>query len=270
MEITRYELWDNIPGTTDTIPHIIHYKPEKPVTDGALIIFPGSGYSATPARPLQEGERVAKYYCELGINVFVGIYRVKPDFYPLPILDGRRVMRFVKYNSEKFGINKEKTALMGYSAGGHLAACMTHYTDKIDFEGMDEIDNEDYTPTLQILCYPVISLVKDNGFSHSGSAISLLGEEFDNLREKLSHEKNKTGNIPNTFIWHNFDDPSVSVLNVLEYAKTLRNNKASVEMHIFPHGGHGIGLPIKDDKISNHDKVWVEYLVKWLEYNNFM
>lgn len=270
MEITRYELWENIPGTTDTVPYVVHYKPENPITDGALVIFPGSGYSATPSRPLQEGERVAKYYCELGINVFVGIYRVKPDYYPLPILDGRRVMRYVKYNANQFNINKDKIALMGYSAGGHLAACMTHFTDKIDFEGIDEIDNMDFKPSLQILCYPVISLMKDNGFSHQGSGISLLGEEYDYMRKALSHELNKTENIPNTFIWHNFDDPSVNVLNVLEYAKALKNNGASVEMHIFPHGGHGIGLPIDDTPVLNHDKVWVKYVEKWLEYNDFM
>lgn len=80
MEITRYRLWDETPGTTAYEPWIEHYKPEKALNDSALVIIPGSGYAADPDRPKQEGERVAKHYCEMGINVFCLRYRVSPDY----------------------------------------------------------------------------------------------------------------------------------------------------------------------------------------------
>ena len=117
MEIIKYPLWDNVPGTAAYEPWLMHYKPEKAVCDSAFVLVPGSGYSNDPDRPKQEGERVAKYYCEMGLNVFVLRYRVKPDYFPLPILDGRRAIRYLRYHSEKLGINKNKIAAMGWSSG---------------------------------------------------------------------------------------------------------------------------------------------------------
>ena len=140
MNVTRYSMWNNIPGTTNYEPWIEHYEPEKAICDSALVIVPGSGYVNDPAWPKPEGERVAKYYCDMGINVFCLRYRVKPDYFPLPILDGRRAIRYIRYHSKKFGINKNKIAAMGYSSGGHLTASLFTYTDKIDYEDIDDID----------------------------------------------------------------------------------------------------------------------------------
>ncbi|MBQ2897493.1 MAG: alpha/beta hydrolase [Clostridia bacterium] len=270
MEITRYSLWDNIPGTTNYEPWIEHYAPQKAITDSALLIVPGSGYEVDPDRPKQEGERVAKYYCEMGINVFCLRYRVKPDYFPLPILDGRRAVRFIRYNSEKFGINKNKIAAMGYSSGGHLTASLFSYNDKIDFEDIDEIDKENYVPDYQILCYPVIGLDKENHYIHYGSPSSLLNDKYEQYKDVLSLEFSKVKVDAPTFIWHNFDDSSVSVLNSLKYAENLRKNGTSVEMHIFPDGNHGIGLPTEDTKVLNHAKQWIDLLTKWLIYQNFI
>ena len=146
MKITRYSLWNNVPGTANYEPWIEHYEPERVICDSALVIVPGSGYRSDPDLPKQEGERVAKHYCEMGINVFCLRYRVSPDCFPIPILDGRRAIRYVRYYSEKFGINKDKVAAMGYSAGGHLTASLFTYTDKIDYEDIDDIDKECFVP----------------------------------------------------------------------------------------------------------------------------
>lgn len=270
MKITRYSLWDNIPGTTNYEPWIEHYKPEKAICDSALVIVPGSGYRSDPDLPKQEGERVAKYYCEMGINVFCLRYRVSPDCFPIPILDGRRAIRYVRYYSEKFGINKDKVAAMGYSAGGHLTASLFTYTDKIDFEDIDDIDKECFVPNYQVLCYPVIGLNKDNHYIHKGSPDGLLADKYEEYKDILSLEFSTVEKVAPTFIWHNFDDKSVSVINSLKYAENLRNKGTSVEMHIFPDGGHGIGLPVTDDKAMNHDKQWIDLLTKWFVYQGFI
>lgn len=270
MEVTRYALWDKIPGTAAYEPWIEHYKPEKAINDSAFVLVPGSGYANDPDRPKQEGERVAKYYCEMGLNVFVLRYRTKPDYFPLPILDGRRAIRYIRYHSEKLGINKDKIAAMGWSSGGHLTAALFTYHDKIDFEDIDDIDKENFVPNLQVLGYPVIGLNRDNYYIHPGSPTNLLDNKYEKYKDALSLEFSKIENVPPTFIWHNFDDATVSVVNSLRYAENLRRKGTPVEMHVFPEGGHGMGLPINDTKVHDHDRQWVTLLTNWFEYNDFI
>lgn len=267
MNIQRIEIWNQIPGTTNTQPHIMRYEPEEKLTDNAILILPGSGYKNCPSKPKQEGDRVARYLCEKGFQVFVLVYRVMPDFYPLPILDGRRAVRFLRYHKEELGI--QKIAAMGYSSGGHLTATLTSYHEPIDYEDLDDIDKEDYVPDFQVLCYPVISITADAYYSHRGSAQGLLDDKEEERQLLLSLDRNTVETIPPTFIWHNFDDTCVSVVNSLRYAENLRKKGTPVEMHIFPDGGHGIGLPVEDRNDLNHDKQWLELMIQWLKYNEF-
>ena len=269
MKTEIYSLWDKVPGTANYEPWIEHYAPENKKTDSALLIIPGSGYASDPSRPKQEGERVAKYFCEKGINVFVLRYRVAPDYFPLPILDGRRAMRYIRYYSEKFGINKNKIAAIGYSSGGHLAASLFTYHDKIEFENLDDIDKECFVPDYQVLCYPVIGLNRESYYIHQGSPTSLLADKYEEYKDVLSLEYSEVEKVAPTFIWHCFDDDGVSVVNSLRYAENLRKKGTSVEMHIFPDGGHGKGLPIDDAKELNHLKIWIELLENWLSYQEF-
>lgn len=269
MDTLKYELWESVPGTTNTKPYLMHYIPDEIVTKSVVLIIPGSGYRISPSNAPQEGKRVAKYLCEMGINVFVLEYRVAPDIYPLPLLDGRRAMRYIRYHSDRFGIDKEKIAVLGYSAGGHLAASLSSYVEALEYEKADIIDKEKYIPDLQILCYPVISLDKENYYTHIGSADGLLSQQYEEYKEILSLEKSTVENIPPTFIWHNFDDDSVDVVNSLRYAESLRRKGIPVEMHIFPDGKHGIGLPVENRKDYNHNRKWIELLVQWFEYNDF-
>ncbi len=269
MKIIRYNLWETVPGSVNYIPYLEHYEPENKSSNSALLILPGSGYHSDPSLPKQEGERVAKYYAEKGINVFLLRYRVFPDIFPLPILDGRRAVRYIRYNSEKFGINKNSIAAMGFSSGGHLTASLFTYNEKIDYEDIDEIDNESFTPDFQILCYPVISLDRENDFTHQGSTFNLPGEKYEELKDVLSFEKSTNVSARPTFIWHNFDDSCVGAVNSLRYAENLKKQCASVEMHIFPDGNHGIGLPMEDTKALNHDRKWIDLLTDWLIYSGF-
>ena len=140
MQPIRYELWDSAPARGDYAPYILHYKPETAKTKASVLLIPGSGYCINPARPVQEGDRVARYLCERGIPVFVLIYRVFPEAgFPAPLLDGRRAMRLVRYKAEEFDIDPTRIATLSYSAGGHLAASLVGYHAPLDGEGADEI-----------------------------------------------------------------------------------------------------------------------------------
>lgn len=271
MEPIQYNLWKNASERGEYAPYIMHYKPEKQCTDAAVFIIPGSAYSINPARPVQEGDRVARYLAERGLNVFVLIYRVFSEAgFPCPLLDGRRGMRLVRHRAEKFGIDPKKIVTLGYSAGGHLAASLSGYHAFVEGEGVDEIDNEDYRPNLQALCYPVISLDKQKSYTNKGSANALLGEKYADLTETLSFEKSASAPIAPTFLFHNFDDTCVGVENSLLYACRLRALGTEVEMHIYPHGGHGIGIPLEESREMRHNRDWIEQFLRWLGYYSFI
>ena len=163
---------------------------------------------------------------------------------------------------------------MGSSAGGHLASFVSTYFEPIEFEGVDEIDNEDFIPNGQILCYPVINLC-DYNIAHIGSGDNLIGDKYlpynpDQYlsRKKFSSDYNVSKKTPKAFIWHTFSDEGVDVRNSLCYAKALREYGVPVEMHLYPDGRHGLGLTGKSDKIEVHIAQWAESLIKWLYYND--
>ena len=254
------QLWDKTPGMCEEIPVLDIYIPEKQTSDIAVVILPGGGYSM---RATHEGEGYAEFLNSHGIAAFVCQYRVAPHRFPLPLLDSRRAVRYVRYHSEKFGISKEKVYIMGSSAGGHLAALTSTYDKPIDFEGLDEIDQESGKPDGQILCYPVIKLL-GKGIGHLGSGQNLLGDRHAELGEELSPDLIADETTPKAFIWHTFNDDCVNVINSLDYAKRLRQVQVPVELHIYPDGPHGLGLAPAYPHVAD----WSEQLIRWLIFND--
>ncbi len=252
-------LWENTPGVVLETPIITPFIPKEKKSDAAVIIFPGGGYGM---RAGHEGAGYAEFLNEQGITAFVVNYRVNPHTFPLELLDARRAIRFVRAHAEEYKIDKNKIAVMGSSAGGHLAAMVSTYTKPIDYEGIDEIDNEEFLPNAQILCYPVICHPQGDGIAHEGSYMNLLGDNYPALAESLDPALNVTENTPPAFIWHTADDSGVNVINSYTYATNLRKNNVSCEMHIFPHGAHGLGLAKDDPHVSQ----WSGLLVNWFKY----
>ena len=269
METQVFDLWENTPGKCEETPKITYYRPENKVLDCAVVIFPGGGYGW---RAPHEGKGYATFLAENGISAFVVDYRVYPHTFPLPLLDARRSVRYVRHFAGKFGIDKNKVYVMGSSAGGHLATFVSTYYEPIEFEGADEIDSEDFIPNGQILCYPVVTLW-DYNIAHIGSGDNLIGNkyvpynsELYHQRRKFSSELNVSENTPKAFIWHTFADDGVDVRNSLVYAQKLREFGIPTEMHIYPDGRHGLGLTEKSDKVENHVSQWADSLIKWLHY----
>lgn len=265
MKTEKMQLWKSVPGLCEETPMLTAYIPENKKSDSAIVVCAGGGYGF---RSPHEGEGYATFLAENGYTAFVLDYRVSPHRFPLPLLDSRRAIRYVRYNAEKYGIDKNKIAIMGSSAGGHLAALTSTYYEPIDFEGLDEIDKEDFIPNAQILCYPVIKLL-GSGITHFGSGKNLLAENLPEMAEMLSPDLIATEKAPKAFIWHTFTDEGVSVINTLDYAKRLKEVGGSVECHIFPEGGHGAGLALGDDDILKHINQWSKLLLNWLKAIKF-
>ncbi len=265
MKINTELLWEKTPGMCEEVPRLTAYIPDNKKSDAAIVIFPGGGYGG---RASHEGEDYARFLAENGYTAFVCDYRVFPHRFPLPLLDARRAVRTVRSKASEFGINKDKIAVMGSSAGGHLAAFLSNYDKPIDFEGLDEIDREDFLPNAQILCYPVIKLYEDAD-THIGSANNLLGDKYEELCKACSPDIIASEKTPQAFIWHTFNDSCVPVGNTLDYAKALKCNNIPLELHIYPHGSHGLGLAKADDSVSKHVAAWSDALLKWLRYIEF-
>ena len=251
----EYTLWTENKSTK-----IEWYEPKHKKTDAAVIIFPGGGYIKLVE---YEGKDYAEYFNKKGITAFVAYYRYKPNYFPLPLLDARRAVRFVRANADMFGVDVNKIAVMGSSAGGHLCALLSTYMEKIDGEGVDELDNIDFLPNAQILCYPVISA--DESISHKDSYMRLLGEEYIN-KEKYSPELLITENTPKAFIWHTAEDKTVPVENSCRYMAALSQKGVLCELHIFPLGRHGLALSLDNEHVSQ----WKRLLDNWLELNGWI
>ena len=253
--MTAYPLWEGaFPGTATETPTITHYPPAEKRSDAAFVIFPGGGYHH---RAKHEGEGYAELLNSFGITAFVVDYRVTPAFFPAPLLDARRAVRFVRANAEKFGIDPQKVAVMGSSAGGHLAALMSTFFERIEGEGIDEIDDLDALPNAQVLCYPVIT--SDETLGHTASYHNLLGDRYEE-RASFSPELLVSEATPPAFLWHATPDAVVNVIHSYRYATALREAGIPCELHTFPVGTHGMGVAANNPHVAQ----WTGLLKRWL------
>lgn len=238
---------------------MIHrYSPEVKKGEGAVIIFSGGGYNH---RALHEAEPYALRLNEMGIEAFVVDYRVAPFGHPIPLTDARCAVSYVRYNAQNFSIDPQKIAVMGSSAGGHLAALCATSKEEITIPC---ISPADYRPNAQILCYPVT-----DESSHGGSYYELIGEK--NNRKYKEKDVNPIDladkDTPPAFIWHTSSDDCVDVKGTYRYATRLSELGVPVEMHIYPVGIHGLGLATGDPKREPLEYVqrWPEELQHWLK-----
>ncbi len=271
MRIETFDLWNKVPGMCEEVPKITAYIPDEKKSDSAVVIFPGGAYWD---RAKHEGAGYAKFLAENGITAFDVAYRVGGHRFPVQLLDARRGVKFARFHAEKYGIDKNKIAVMGSSAGGHLAALVSTYRKNIELGiDADEIEKEAYLPNAQILCYPVIKGVGE--FASIGSYKNLLGEKYEELVYEVIPSEIATEGTPQAFIWQTFADGAVHITNSLQYAEKLKALGTSVEMHIFPDGKHGIGICVGDinkheePEILAHNAQWTGLLLNWLEYIGF-
>lgn len=237
------KLWDKeIPYYTEGFdtPNLMHtylIDTDKPLP--CVVIFAGGGYNH---RAYHEGEPIAQYFNSRGLQSVVVDYRVAPNRFPCGLVDAQRAVKLVRYYAKEWGIDPSRVVTCGFSAGGHLAGSTVLYDDlSLDGHTRDDIDGENHLPNGAILCYPVISIGEK--FGHVGSGINLLGEEkyktdWQNyeLYEKVSDK------TPPIFLWHTSDDACVNVKNSLIFCEKLRDHNVKFELHIYPHGHHGLGL----------------------------
>lgn len=259
MNETVIKLWEgDTPGYIEgeEIPALTYYPTDGKRGRGTVIICPGGAYRL---RAPHEGVDYARYLNSIGLDAFVLDYRVKPYTFPYPLLDARRAIRYVRANAERYGIDPEKIAIMGSSAGGHLAAISSTYKGEISGEGVDSLDEVDCMPNAQILCYPVLDLE-----GHPGSFINLLADKYA-MHKRVTPSKLADESTPPLFLWHTATDGAVDVNGSFRYASRLHELGVSIEIHVYPDGPHGMGLANNPSKtVLPYVQNWAVHLKDWL------
>lgn len=200
----------------------------------AVLILPGGGYHHLAGN--YEGGDLARFFNSHGIAAFVLHYRVAPHRHPAPLEDAAAAMRTLRANAADYRIDPARIAVLGFSAGGHLAATLSNLHHTVS----GEHPHVSARPDAAILCYPVITFGE---YRHDGSLRNLLGSDPDPaLRDQLSMENAVTPDTPPTFLWHTVEDPAVPVENALLYAAACRRHNVPFALHIFPKGRHGLGM----------------------------
>lgn len=225
-------------------------------SDSVVIVLPGGGYEH---RADHEGAPVAQWLNEHGISAFVLHYRLSPKQQRIPLEDGKHAIRYVRAHAAEYGINPSKIGILGFSAGGHLAAMTgTVYEEQaITVAGMTQYISS--RPDAMILCYPVITM---KHYGHEGSRLALLGADASEQQiTAYSAEERVTAQTPPTFIWHNTDDDVVPVQNSLQMALALEQHHVPFELHIYESGGHGQGLALEHPVMGN----WTKQCMIWLQ-----
>jgi len=241
-----------------SVPTLTMFKAAQP-NGKAVIICPGGGYSILAFD--KEGTRVAEEMNKWGVTAFVLKYRLPDDTSMIdkslaPLQDAQQAIRLVRANAKDWGINSKQIAIMGFSAGGHVAStAATHFDFKAD---ATNTDTTSVRPDFAILIYPVISF--DSTICHKGSRNNLIGAKATAEKTNFfSNELQVTKNTPPSFLVQAGDDGAVPVENSLRFYEACLKNKVPAEMHLYPKGGHGFGLNNKTT-----DDNWMERLKNWI------
>lgn len=230
-----------------------------------IVICPGGGYAMTSDR---EAEAMAVKFIAMGYHAVILRYSTAPAVYPTALLELATVVSMLRDKAEEWHIDKNKIIIQGSSAGGHLAASYCAFWQETFLAEALQVDSKLLRPNGVILNYPVIT---SGPHAHRDSFINLLGERYDELVDKMSLEKQVTDSFPKAFIWHTFPDDCVPVENALLLTMALKEKNISTELHIYPEGGHGLGLASEETACPNGFGIqkecqsWLSLVQSWLQ-----
>lgn len=236
----------------------------------AMVVFPGGGYEMLSDR---EKEPIALAFMVNGFNAFTVEYSLRPLTYPTQLIEGVMAVLYVKLNAEKYNLDIDKVAGIGFSAGGHLLGTVANM-----------YDHEDVCKVLGERCklaklngcvysYPVVSSGEN---AHVGSIMNLTAGDSEKIA-KVSVDKNITENSSPAFIWTTADDACVPAENSFMLASAYKKLGLPFELHVFQSGIHGLSLSTKETcskegngfLTNDSDAKWLDLAVTFLKNNGF-
>jgi acetyl esterase/lipase len=252
--------WSPVFLSNVTKPDLRVFRPTRP-NGQAVLVIPGGAYWFVSSA--NEGVDLAQRLTAKGITVFVLTYRLPGEGWTnrsdVPLQDAQRAMRVICANAVRYAIQPEAVSVLGFSAGGHLAATLaTQHLEKM-YAPVDAMDQELARPHSASLIYPVITM--DAPWTHAVSRKLLLGDSPTEAEvERRSAERHVDANTPPAFLVHAFDDDAVPVENSLRFISAMRDAKRPVEAHLLQEGGHAFGTGYSGTPTEH----WIELYSSWL------
>lgn len=249
-------------------PSIIPFFPSQGKANGtAVLIMPGGAYDHLTFD--KEGYDEAQWLNSIGVAAFVLKYRLPAEGhlngYNVPLEDAERAMRLIRQNADKWGIDVNKVGVMGFSAGGHLAATLGEKFNVQAYNPVDRADQQSARPDFMILGYPVISM-KD-GLTNGPSRDKLLGKtQSQDLINEFSSELHVDANTPPAFIAQASNDTSAPTVATTMFFNALKQANVDAEMHEFRSGGHGFGIR----SASGALELWTVLADEWMASKGYI
>ena len=224
----------------------------------AVLVLPGGGYAFTSQR---EATPIAAEVVAAGISAFILRYTCAPDaYFPTQLIQALQAVKVIREHADEWHIDPDRIAVCGFSAGGHLAASTGVFWNhelvrKYGFAG------DIQKPNGLILSYPVIT---GGEKAHRGSFQNLLGDQYsDEMVAFTSLETQVPADTPKSFIWHTYEDDGVPVENSMLFADALIAYGVPVELHVYPHGAHGLSL---GNSLVNGPSGTIPKLQSWMSF----
>jgi acetyl esterase/lipase len=266
LGIQTVRLWPGpAPQATGTscfdIPAITVFAPRQGAGNGsAIVIFPGGGYGMLAAD--LEGREVADWFTVRGFTAFIVSYRLTSHGYvmPVPLFDARRAIQTVRARAADYHIAPNRIVVIGFSAGGHLAALASTEPVPGDADSQDAISRVSSRPDYVVLGYPWLGAIGPDMDHLNYCKQYKLMDQCTQLTQNYSPDLHVTKDTPPTFIYHTFDDQTVPVEQSLRYYDALVKAGVESELHVFAHGEHGSGLGKGDPSLDQ----WPVLLNNWL------
>jgi acetyl esterase/lipase len=239
-------------------PLLTVFRPEQP--DGsALIIAAGGNYIRVVLD--KEGFESGRLFREQGITVFVLRYRLPFEGWhtDAPLQDAQRAIRLVRARAKEFSVDPSRIGMVGFSAGGHVAASLATCHAQKTHAPVDEADALSARPDFAALFYPIITMLEPHVFADGRDAV--LGTDASpEKRARFSRELCVDAQTPPCFLLTARDDDVIPVGNTQLMAAAMRAANIPAEVHIFEKGGHGFGIRLATGKPV---AIWPELFLNW-------
>jgi acetyl esterase/lipase len=232
-----------------------------------VIIAPGGSYLVESVDI--GGIETARWLNGLGVTACILRYRLPAEGWArrsdVPLQDAQRAVRVLRANADRLAIDIARIGMIGFSAGGHLAASLATRADAHAYDAVDVIDQIDACPNFVVLFYPVVTMGEG---THETSRDNLLGPDpTPDLIDAYSCDRHVVRGMPPVFICFAADDASVPPMpNGVAFYRALRAEGNSCEMHAFEEGGHGFGIA---DTVGKSAEPWPDLLARWCRRHEF-
>lgn len=256
----------SLPDTRLTTYILDAYEEQDPGLKRPLVLVcPGGAYRFTADR---EAEMIALQFNSRGYHSAVLRYSCAPAVFPTALTEVAASIKMIKEQSENWHVDTEKIFVMGFSAGGHLAASYGVFWNRSFVAEAVGCSTEFLKIAGMILCYPVLTSKEE--YTHLESIHNLLGEDYEAKKEEMALENQVGPHTPPAFLWHTFADDAVPFQNSLFFVEAMGKAGVSAEYHLYPEGPHGLSLAdeslVRPDGsgIQKECQSWMPLLKTWL------